>query len=137
MRPLAGELRFRLVHHADPLEFHNGRDLLLPSGSPWSLPVITLSPLRRPAILELLHRDGIFDKIHLDFLSRLGDSLQRNDKSSIIIHDLDQLFLYNFSQETMQCRFVGETSVSKWMKLAPFAHQLMRTGYTSPFLGEL
>lgn len=135
-RPLAGELRFRTTHHADPLEFHNGRDLLLPSGLPWSSPVITLSPLRQPAILEMLHHDGLYDKTHLNFLSRLGDSLQRNNKSSIFIHDLDQLFLYDFSQETLQCRFVGETSVSKWRKLAPFAHQLTRTGYTTPFLGE-
>ena len=96
-RPLAGQIRFRTTHRADPLDFHNGRDLLLPNGLPWSLPVITLSRLQRPPFLELLFRDGLLDKINLDWLSQGRNSCQRGAASRIAIHDLDQVFLHDFS----------------------------------------
>ena len=137
-RPLAGEIRFRTTHRADPLEFHNGRDLLLPNGLPWSLLAITLSPLQRPVFLELLLRNRLFDKIHLDSLSRAGDNWQRGCKPKNIIHDLDQAFLHDFSQYKITCHFIGETSVSREFKSnSPFSYKLAKTPRLLPFSGEL
>ena len=137
-RPLAGEIRFRLVHGAAPLEFHNGCDLLLPNGLPWSLPIITLSRSQRSGFFELLLRDGLLDKNHLDWLSRLGENWQSYGKPHIIIHELDQAFLHDFSRSRVTCNFIGETSLSRGFAFtSPFVRQSNKAPLLVPFSGVL
>ena len=121
--PLAGEIRFRLTDGVDPNTFHHGRDLPLPNGLPWSLPILTLSPLQQPPVFELLLRDLLIDEAIVDRLLQMSDGWQKPTKRGNIIHDLDQPFMHNLSYHELVCHFVGDTSLAKGVRLlSPFSY---------------
>lgn len=125
--PLAGEIRFRLTNGPDPNTFHLGRDLPLPNGLPWSLPVLTLSPLQQPPVFELLLRDLLIDEAIVDRLLQMSDDWQKPTKRGNIIHDLDQPFMHNLSSHEIVCHFVGDTSLAKGVRLvSPFSFRMDR-----------
>ncbi|KAF7982213.1 hypothetical protein HWV62_29402 [Athelia sp. TMB] len=137
LAPRASEIRFRITHGADPHGFSGGRDLTLPNGLPWSLPLLTLSPPLSPAILDMLFHNGLLDKANLDWLSQREGNWIRSSKPRLFIHCLDQVFMHDFSRYHIFCNVVGETTVSKGIFLStPFAYQTSKDRWVRPFSGR-
>jgi hypothetical protein len=70
-RDAATHLRFRVASAtpSTPCEFHNGHDLLLPSGLPWKLSIsLLLRDGRVPLLRETLIREGIMTDVECDHM---------------------------------------------------------------------
>jgi hypothetical protein len=103
--PLAGEVRFRITPGADPANFAEGRDLLLPNGlMPWAIPlVVAFSGSKRTHshLYEVLtHEDQALGSELVASLHH--QSVKRLPRGTPIIHSMGQPFVCDSSNSSMQ-----------------------------------
>jgi hypothetical protein len=105
--PLEGSIRFRVVSDNAPSSFRDGRDLLLPSGSPWQISLVQIASLQAysPICDQLLHENLATPAQLSQCRSLFGD--RRIDPALTLFH-LTQEFPFKFSMGGLCLMAVGE-----------------------------
>ncbi|KAI0749679.1 hypothetical protein C8Q80DRAFT_639178 [Daedaleopsis nitida] len=101
MHFLTSELRFRITDSSAPGSFELGRDLILPYGLPWTIPLAKMVswPSWFPIIWKLME-DGLVPyavkKMHPEFLKPVHES---GETVGRVLHSYNQPFIYNFEEK--------------------------------------
>ncbi|KAJ7877501.1 hypothetical protein B0H13DRAFT_1893179 [Mycena leptocephala] len=105
--PLEGSIRFRVVSDNAPSSFRDGRDLLLPSGSPWQISLVQIASLQAysPICDQLLHENLATPAQLSQCRSLFGD---RRIDPALTLFRLTQEFPFKFSMGGLCLMAVGE-----------------------------
>ena len=137
--PAAGELRFRVIPENAPASFVRGSDLLMETGLPWSVPLLTMVERsdgvrkgRYQPIRQLLLDDGLITPALLGTCAAmLNKSKIPPKRCSRIIHSFGQLFHTRFD-----ARYISFFTLPK----DQLQHQKYRNCYDTydvpPYSGE-
>lgn len=101
-----GQIRFRVVPSADPRRFKVGKDLLYPSGLPWSLPAAYACGKPHYRMFgAMLARDGIITE---EVMKELADDAEHLGHRNHILNALNEPFAVDFSNGLHKMYIVGE-----------------------------
>jgi hypothetical protein len=114
--PIAGEVRFRIVHSGDPAHFNRGHDLLDTSQRlPWSIPLATVlyyktykafAHLLIDATIPGLHATGVLERF-------ARNDLQNAGMDASIMHSLGQPLFSGVSRPFIHFRIARSDGLSK------------------------
>ena len=115
---IASELRFRITHGISPRSFELGRDLNLPYGIPWAVPVMSM--LRRVQwkyVLEKLEEEGLIPKELKARYNKVIAPLEKEgdpDRVGRVLHAFRQPFVYHFGDMAPRTVWlIGEKKLSR------------------------
>jgi hypothetical protein len=119
--PQAGELRFKKCDTVD--QFHEGEDLEVDAGQPWSLSLLNIvqSTPRNAFLRELLVEPGLVDQELVADLRRLFDGAKDKDpghgfgfsRGGLTLHDIDQPFVTDVHITGFTARLVTRQSIQR------------------------
>jgi hypothetical protein len=118
--PQAGELRFKKCDSAK--QFHEGEDLQVDTGQPWSLSLLNIvqSTPRNAFLRELLIEPGLVDQELVADLRRLFEGAKAKDpghglgfsRGGLTLHDIDQPFVTDVHLTNFTARLVTRQSIN-------------------------
>jgi hypothetical protein len=129
--PLEGSIRFRVTSNNAPLSFQHGRDLRLPSGSPWqiTLPRIACAKGYSRISEQLLDENLVTQKQLSQCRDIFGDQLPSPE---LTLFRLTQEFPINFTQ--LRLTIVGENALHVLRLESPFRARF-ETKMCAPWTG--
>ncbi|TFK46228.1 hypothetical protein OE88DRAFT_1707836 [Heliocybe sulcata] len=113
--PVSGQLRFRTTRSSDPARFPTGRDLQLPDGRTWNIPLFRIargskySGLRAHLLSEKLVTADVLHTA-LKISSRRGERIEHPATSSLLIWKFGQRFLVDLPSTQVTLWIIGSSA---------------------------